>query len=653
MNGKAVTMIILSTQNLKKSFSDRVLFDRVSFEIDEKDKVGLVGANGTGKTTLFKLIIGQDESDSGTIIKSQKARIGYMEQQICRNDHNSMMDEVLTVFSHLMEMERELTDIARQIERGEGNLDKLVKRQMLLNEQFQREGGLTYRSRGRSALLGLGFTEEDLQKPIGKLSGGQKSKVSLAKLLVSESNLLLLDEPTNHLDVTAIQWLEEFLRDYKGAALIISHDRYFLDRVTTRTFELESKRLACYKGSYSDYLKQKEKQREELEHQYESQIREIHRIEGIIEQQRSWNRERNIKTAESKQKMLDRLKEELVIPEKEEKGIHFDFSIDAVGGNDVLLCDGLSKSFGSQQLFRDVEIHIQRGERVFLLGANGCGKTTLFKIIHGGLAPDSGNVRLGSRITTGYFDQTQSLLHPEKTVLDEVWDDYVDLNQTTIRNALAAFLFKGEDVYKRIADLSGGERARVAILKLMLSRSNFLLLDEPTNHLDIKSCEALEDALSGYQGTLFIISHDRYFINKTADRILFLDENGITEYRGDYSYYLERMAAMQEKKTAAIPVKSKVNDYKLKKERQSELRRLNGRITRCEAQIEELDGKIKQLEESLQLPENVSDYQKILEITSLLEETRIQQQSLTEEWESLSEKLFSLEEEEALSIDTL
>ena len=478
---------------------------------------------------------------------------------------------------------------------------------------------------------------------IGELSGGQRSKVSLAKLLVSDSNLLLLDEPTNHLDVEAINWLENFLGEYKGAYIVISHDRYFLDKVTNMTMELEHQTLTQYNGNYSKYLDEKERRRQEAEHRYESQMHEINRIEGIIEQQRRWNREKNIRTAESKQKMVDRLKEQLEKPEKEERGIRFEFGVNTRGGNDVLFCDRLSKSFDEKQLFKNVNIHIQNGERVFLLGANGCGKTTLFKIIDGDIFADSGKVTLGSRIETGYYDQTQANLNPAKTALDEVWDSYRDMTETAVRNALAAFLFRGDDVYKKIAGLSGGERARIALLKLMLSRANFLLLDEPTNHLDIKSREALEAALESYRGTLFIISHDRYFINKTADRILYLDSTGITEFKGGYSYYLEHLERLNHDSVEKKPEKPVVNEFKLKKERQSEIRRTRTAVSKCESRISELDGEVEELERRLQIPEIMSDYAKILELTGRLDELKNEQTQVLEDWEKLSERLVELE----------
>ena len=428
---------------------------------------------------------------------------------------------MLTVFASLLQLEEELNGINLQLQTKPKNIDELIEKQALLNDRFVAFGGLTCRSRARAALLGLGFDDEQMGMPIGVLSGGQKGKLQLAKMLLSGANLLLFDEPTNHLDITSVEWLEDFLRTYNGSFIVISHDRYFLDKITNRTFEMENHRLTLYKGNYSAYLSQKDENNLAIQRKFDNTQKEIKRIEGIVAQQRQWNRERNIKTAESKLKMIDRLENTLQKPDEKLDSIHFDFGINQRGGNDVMITDKLALSFGNKKLFQNVDMEIHRGERIFLIGPNGCGKTSLLKTLLGINSPTAGEFRFGAGIDVGYYDQIQAGLHPEKTVMDEIWDSYPKMTQTEIRNALAVFLFKGDDVFKSVAALSGGERARVLLLRLMLSRDNFLLLDEPTNHLDIDSCEALEAALQGYEGTLLIVSHvfhrDQLFLNKHSE----------------------------------------------------------------------------------------------------------------------------------------
>lgn len=632
-------MPALSVRNLTMTFIERNLFTDVSFDVEERDKVGFIGANGVGKTTLFKILNGEISPVSGTVTFSKNVRPGYMEQHACNNPRADVYHELLSVFDYLSDMETEISALAHQIDNKSGNLDELVERQTMLIEQFERAGGLTYKSRTRSALLGLGFSENDFTMPVGNLSGGQRSKLCLAKLLLSQSNMLLLDEPTNHLDIDAIAWLEGFLRDFKGAMIIISHDRYFLDNVTNKTIELEHNRAMVYKGSYSEFVKKKESVNESLKNKYEHDLKEIKRIEGIVEQQKRWGQAHNFITAASKQKEADRIKEGLVAPESELETMRMHFEPRCESGNDVLICKNLAKSFDDKQLFKNVDIHIRKGERVFIIGGNGCGKTTLFRILTGKTPMNSGEYDYGANVEIGYFDQMQQNLDLSKTALDEVWDTFPNMTQTEVRSALASFLFKGDEVFKPLSKMSGGERARVSLLKLMLKGSNFLLLDEPTNHLDASSREELEKTLLDYSGTMLIVSHDRYFINKIADRILLLTNNGVKEYLGNYDYYLERTTA---EKSGAVPTESKKdkkektqNDYFLQKQKQSEERKRQTKLKKAEAEIERLDEEIAKTQELLSSEEVAADYEKLMELSKLLEDLQKQQEEQYEIWEGL------------------
>lgn len=632
-------MPALSVRNLTMTFIERNLFTDVSFDVEERDKVGFIGANGVGKTTLFKILNGEIIPVSGTVTFSKNVRPGYMEQHACNNPRADVYHELLSVFDYLSDMETEISALAHQIDNKSGNLDELVERQTMLIEQFERAGGLTYKSRTRSALLGLGFSENDFTMPVGNLSGGQRSKLCLAKLLLSQSNMLLLDEPTNHLDIDAIAWLEGFLRDFKGAMIIISHDRYFLDNVTNKTIELEHNRAMVYKGSYSEFVKKKESVNESLKNKYEHDLKEIKRIEGIVEQQKRWGQAHNFITAASKQKEADRIKDGLVAPESELETMRMHFEPRCESGNDVLICKNLAKAFDDKQLFKNVDIHIRKGERVFIIGGNGCGKTTLFRILTGKTPMDSGEYDYGANVEIGYFDQMQQNLDLSKTALDEVWDTFPNMTQTEVRSALASFLFKGDEVFKPLSKMSGGERARVSLLKLMLKGSNFLLLDEPTNHLDASSREELEKTLLDYSGTMLIVSHDRYFINKIADRILLLTNNGVKEYLGNYDYYLERTTA---EKSGAVPTENKKdkkektqNDYFLQKQKQSEERKRQTKLKKAEAEIERLDEEITKTQELLSSEEVAADYEKLMELSKLLEDLQKQQEEQYEIWEEL------------------
>jgi len=632
-------MILINTSNLKKEFGTRVLFDKVSFSIENNDKIGFIGANGTGKSTLFKILTGEILPDGGEIFKSKEACLGYMQQHAEMNTEKTLWAEIMTVYKPLMDIENRLRSIESQITNGVGDLAKLTEEQHLLNEKYEKQGGFVYKNIAKASLLGLGFKEEEFEMEFSSLSGGQQTRVILCKLLLGESNLLLLDEPTNHLDIESTEWLEDFLRDYKGAFVIISHDRYFLDRVTNKTFELENNKLTVYNGNYSTYVKQKEEREKTLIRNYENTTKEINRIEGIIQQQKQWNREKNIKTAESKQKQIDRLEKDLEKPEIYNENIKFNFRVKNMGGAEVLRCKNLKMGFDEKLLFKNTDIEINRGERVFLLGANGCGKTTLFKIITGELSPIDGECKIGANIQVGYFDQKQQNLSLNKEAIDEVWDAYPSMTQTEVRNAMAAFLFKNDDVFTPVSSLSGGERARIALIKLMLSGSNFLILDEPTNHLDIKSREALEDALLGYDGTMLVVSHDRYFINKLAGKIYYMENCGVQKYDGDYTYF------SQMKKNAKTSVQSKDKescskmDYKAKKQYEAEVRKIKNAISKTEREIDTTEETISQLEEQLMLPENATDFEKSMKITEKLQEEKENLEKLYELWEEYSTQL--------------
>ena len=632
-------MPVLSVSKLSMAFGERTLFEDMSFEVAAREKVGLIGRNGVGKTTLFKLLCGELEPTSGVIAVERGSRVGYMEQHACSVGGRSIYDELESVFDDLKLMEHEIEEVNSAVEKGSGDMTALIAKQTELIERFERDGGLTYKSRTRSALLGLGFREAEFAMPTSALSGGQRSKLSLLKLLLSGSELLLLDEPTNHLDIASVAWLEGFLRDFKGAAIIISHDRYFLDAVTDKTVEIEHGKCMTYKGSYSEFIKKKQAYEKALQSKYDNDMKEIRRIEGIIEQQKRWNRERNLRTAASKQKEIDRIKADLVEPESALEDIRFRFEPRHESGNDVLMAKGLSKAFGDKQLFRDVDMHITKGERVFILGDNGCGKTTLFRILNGKLRPDTGEYQFGAMVDVGYFDQMQENLNLNNTAIDEIWNTYPRMNETKVRSSLAAFLFKGDEVYKPLSAMSGGERARISLLKLMLGGFNLLLLDEPTNHLDAGSREALESTLQEYEGTLVVISHDRYFINKLADRVLALNKDGVTEYLGNYDSYLERVSA-QAAPDDSQPAQKKekpLNDWQLKKLRQSEERKRKTQLAKTEAEIEELESRAQELQELLSDEQVQSDYEQLMALTSELEEKHARLEELYDLWAELQE----------------
>ena len=625
-------MSLLTAQNLTFGFLDGVLFKGAAFKVEETDRIGLIGANGTGKTSLFKLITGEYSSLEGGIVRGKDVRIGYMEQYLDCDKEQTLYAEALTVFNDVISMELELESVTQRL-LSDSSLE-LIERQLRLTEEIERRDGLVYQAKTRSALLGLGFKEEELTQPVSNLSGGQRSKLSLCKLLLSNANLLLLDEPTNNLDVDAINWLEDYLQKYKGAFIVVSHDRYFLDKITTSTMEISHKKLTQSTGNYSVFLKIKAERELTIEREYEKTMEEIKRIEGIIEQQKRFNQAHNYVTIASKQKQIDRLKETLVVPDRALRSVNFSFHTELRAGDEVLKVSGLSKAFPQKALFRSFDMDILREDRVFLLGPNGCGKSTFLKIVNKELTQDEGTIKYGSNVKIGYFDQNIDKLNSEKTVLDDVWDNYRFMTETEIRSALALFLFVGDDVFKKVSSLSGGERAKLSLLKIMLSKPNFLILDEPTNHLDITSREVLEDALLNYNGTLLVVSHDRYFINKLSTKIVHLTHNGAVSIDGNYDNYLQFKEANNEQQ-AKKEKKPAVNDYKLRKEQAKEERLKKSRINKLEEEICALEELIQKTEEAISTPEVSGDYEKLLQMTEELDSYRKKTDELYAEWEDL------------------
>ncbi len=629
-------MSALAVHRVSKYFGDRCLFDKLTFEVGEHDRIGLVGSNGAGKTTLFRLLIGEETADSGDILLSKNARIGYLEQHTLQNEEITVWEAVERVFESVRRIERELSELNNALSAVTDAPAEWLDRQHRLQEEFENSGGLYYKSRITSALTGLGFEKERFSQSVSTLSGGQRSKIAMACLLLSDANILLLDEPTNHLDIPSVEWLESFLRSYTGAAIIISHDRYFLDKVTTRTMEITQGVVHITDGNYTAHKEKRERDNEIALHHHKTIERQIKKLEDNIALLKRWNREKSIRAAESREKRLDRLKEQQVQVEQAEHTIRFGFTADTVSGNEVLEAGNLSIGF-AKPLFSDVSFQLRRGERVFLLGPNGCGKTTLLKLITQELQPQSGYIRLGAKVSIGYYDQIQSRLSNDKTAIDQLWDDYPHLTQTEIRNALAAFLFYGDEVFKPVSALSGGERARLLLLQLMLAHDNLLLLDEPTNHLDIASREALEQALEGYDGTLFIVSHDRYFINRMATRILYMTPNGCDSYNGNYDTFTERCAASE-----TVPIATnqpiKENAYKLRKEQESQKRKLATRIRRCEEDITRLENEIHSLEKQLEAPAVAAQYEEVVRISAEIEEKNKQLETVFSHWESAQEE---------------
>lgn len=632
-------MAQLTLSNISKSYGTNVIFKNVSFTIEENHRIGLVGVNGSGKTTLFKVICEQIPYESGEIFKSKNLKIGYVEQFTCANSKNTVFDEVLSVQENLLMLENEIENLQNKISKAteiktsaeitneNDSLETMLLKKHNLEVQYEELGGYTYKSIAKSTLIGLGFEEKELQLMVNELSGGQKTKLTLAKLLFSSSNLLLLDEPTNNLDIESIEWLENFLMNYKGSYIVISHDRYFLDKVTKETFEMEDKKLSTYKGNYSKYVKLKEEKNKTLSRKYETTQKEIHRLEKVIEQQKTWSQENNYKTIKSKKKVIERLEDTLEKPDKEMEKMDFRFEAISGGNKEVLTVKALAKSFENKKLFENVNMTIYKGERVFLVGPNGTGKTTFLKIIQGLIKADDGEFLVGNNMKIAYYSQGAEELDDNKTVLEYVWDAYDKLKQTEVRKALAKFLFKGEDVNKKIQSLSGGERARVALLMIMLSKSNFLILDEPTNHLDILAREALENALAEYDGTMLIVSHDRYFINKLSSKIYHITKNGAQEFIGNYENYIENHKEQEIKNE-----KPSNNSYKEKKQQESIERKKKNDMKRLEESIAINEEKIHELETLLFTDEYATDYQKAMEISNLIEELKKENEEKYEEW---------------------
>ena len=626
-------MSVLTAQNLTFGFLDGVLFKGAAFKVEETDRVGLIGANGCGKTSLFRLITGKYSPSEGGIVRGKDVRVGYMEQYLECDDNQTLYAEALTVFNDVIEMEAELEKVTLAL-MNDSNID-LINRQLRLTEEIERRDGLVYKAKTKSALLGLGFSEEDLDLKVSSLSGGQRSKLSLCKLLLSDANLLLLDEPTNNLDIDAVNWLEDFLLKYKGAFIVVSHDRYFLDKVTTSTMEIAHGKLTLTKGNYTVFQKLKAERELAIEREYEKTITEIKRIEGIIEQQKRFNQERNYITIASKEKQIERLKETLVVPEKALKSVNFSFKTDVRTGDEVLSVQNLEKAFPGKELFKNFNLTVYREDKTFLLGPNGCGKSTFLKIINKEVMPDNGVFKLGSNVKIGYFDQNIDKLHSEKTVLDEVWDMYRFMTETEIRSALAMFLFRGEDVFKKVSLLSGGERAKISLLKIMISKPNFLILDEPTNNLDIISREVLERALTDFNGTLLVVSHDRYFINKLATKVVHLTHDGAVNIDGNYDTYLEFRDNKKMTEKVTVEKKPTVNEYKLKKEKASLERKRKTRITKLESEITEKEKEIQETEAILSLPEPTANYEELLKVTEQLNNLKTELDNMYEEWETL------------------
>ena len=643
--------MILSCQNISKAFVENQVLKNVSFHIEDHEKAAIVGINGAGKTTLLRIIVGEMTPDDGQVVLARDKTLGYLAQNSTVDTSHTIYEELLSVKADLLRLEEKIRECENNMKHAEGDaLEDLMKQYTSLTHAFETGGGYLYRSELVGVLKGLGFTEDEFSKPVATLSGGQKTRVALGRLLLQNPDLIILDEPTNHLDMNSIAWLETYLLNYKGAVLIVSHDRYFLDRIAGKVIEIDQSKATTFMGNYSDYAVKKEQLRVAAWNAYMNQQREIKHQEEVIEKLKSFNREKSIKRAESREKMLDKI-EVIEKPSEVRTDMKLTLTPRILSGNDVLTVEHLSKSFDSHKLFTDVNFEIKRGEHVAIIGDNGSGKTTLLKILNGLVPADQGTFRLGSNVEIGYYDQEHHVLHSDKTLFEEISDDYPYLNNTQIRNVLAAFLFTGEDVFKRISDLSGGERGRVSLAKLVLSNANFLILDEPTNHLDIMSKEILEDALNGYEGTILYVSHDRYFINRTAHRILDLTEGQFISYVGNYDYYLEKhdtvMAAIEanapqnadaDSGVAAKAAESEVKlDWKAQKEEQARLRKKENDLKKCEEKIAELEARISEIDTEMSDPAIGTQVAKLQELSKEQAACQEQLEKLYEQWEELAE----------------
>lgn len=634
--------MILACQNISKSFGTDEIIQHASFHVEAYEKTAIVGINGAGKTTLLRIIMGEIPADQGEVVLAKDKTIGYLPQNPDVSGNHTIYEEVLSAKEALISMEEKLRDMESKMNQYQGQeLEDFMESYNRLNHEFELQGGYSYQSEIVGVLKGLGFSEAEFEKHMQELSGGQKTRVCLGKLLVTKPDVILLDEPTNHLDINSIAWLETFLLNYKGAVVIVSHDRYFLDKVVSKVVELDRTKVSVFQGNYSDYAKKRAQVREAQLKQYYNQQREIKHQEEVITKLKSFNREKSIKRAESREKMLDKI-ERIEKPTEENTDIHLHLEPRVVSGNDVLSVEHLAKTYPNQKLFSDISFEIKRGERVALIGDNGTGKTTILKIINDMIEADGGTVKLGTNVNIGYYDQEHQVLHKEKNLIEEISDAYPSLTNTEIRNVLAAFLFTGDEVFKQIADLSGGEKGRVSLAKLMLSEANFLILDEPTNHLDITSKEILEQALNSYTGTVLFVSHDRYFINKTATRILNLTGETIVNYIGNYDYYMEKCKELTKiyvgEKEAEVKVETESSnklDWKQQKEEQARLRKIENERKRTEEKIEELEAHIGELEKDFSKEEIATNSAKLQEVHEEYAKCQQELEALYEKWETL------------------
>ena len=638
--------MILSCQGISKSFGEKVILEDASFHIEEREKAALIGNNGAGKTTLLRIIMEEIHADAGQVVLAKDKRIGYLAQYQDVQGHLSVYEELLSTKQYIIDMEERLRAMEVQMKNASGEeLDRLMNSYTRLTHEFELENGYAYKSELMGVLNGLGFTEEDFTKQVATLSGGQKTRVALGKLLISKPDILLLDEPTNHLDMESIAWLETYLLNYPGAVFIVSHDRYFLDKVVTKVIEIDAGQVRMYAGNYYAYAEKKAQLRDAQYKAYLNQQREIKHQEAVIVKLKSFNREKSIKRAESREKMLNKI-QRIDKPIEVQSQMRLSLEPRVVSGNDVLTVEDLAKSFPQQKLFSNISFQIKRGERVALIGNNGTGKTTMLKILNGLLDADAGSFSLGAKVQIGYYDQEHHVLHAEKTIFEEISDTYPTLTETQIRNMLAAFLFTGDDVFKVISSLSGGERGRVSLAKLMLSEANFLILDEPTNHLDIASKEILEEALNSYTGTVLYVSHDRYFINQTATRILDLTNQSVVNYIGDYDYYLEKKEELTEKYAPSAqeateetkeetPSEGKLT-WQQQKEEQARKRKQENELKKVEKRIEELETRDKEIDDTLVLPDVCTNVGRCAELSREKDKIQAELEELYEKWEELA-----------------